>query len=171
MGLTWSPVRCASSIARKPISIANAHGLVHTIHKGNHGSVIFPLNTEPREFLVLPNWSRIPYVIVCICAFSCGHLCVDVLQIGLNQHPYTLYTLPLYTYIHTYTLYAYVMHVATHCTNNSPTTNRFRVTTAVPTVLFAVHVYIPLLLLTTGLMVRTDPLTPSVTGTLSFRNV
>ena len=55
--------------------------------------------------------------------------------------------------------------------NCSPFTNRFRVTTAVPAVLFAVHVYIPLLLLTTGLMVRTDPLTPSVTGTLSFRNV
>ena len=65
----------------------------------------------------------------------------------------------------------YVMHVATHCTHNSPTTNRFRLTTVVPAVLFAVHVYISLLLRTTGLMVRTDPLTPSVTGTLFFRNV
>ena len=66
---------------------------------------------------------------------------------------------------------AFVMHVATHCTHNSPTTNRFTVTTAVPAVLFAVHVYIPLLLLTTGLMVRTDPLTPSVVRILFLLNV
>ena len=65
-------------------------------------------------------------------------------------------------------LYTYI---ATHCTHNSPTTNRFRVTTAVPAVLFAVHVYIPLLLLTTGLMVRTDPLTPSVVRILFLLNV
>ena len=46
---------------------------------------------------------------------------------------------------------------------SSPFTNRYRVTNAVPAVLFAVHVYVPLLLLSTGLMVRTDPFTPSVT--------
>ena len=81
-----------------------------------------------------------------------GHLCVVVLQTGLNQHPYAF-------------------HVVTSIHTNSPTTNSFQLTTAVPTVLFAVHVYIPLLLLTTGLMVRTDLLTPSGTGTQSFRNV
>ena len=44
-------------------------------------------------------------------------------------------------------------------------------TTAGPAVLFAVHVYIPLLLLTTGLMVRTDPLTPCVVGLPFLLNV
>ena len=54
----------------------------------------------------------------------------------------------------------------------SPFTNRFRVTTAVPAVLFAVHVYTPLLLLSTGLMVRTDLLTSSpVMGLPLFLNV
>ena len=53
----------------------------------------------------------------------------------------------------------------------SPFTNRFRVATAVPAVLFAVHVYTPLLLLSTGL-VRTDTFTsPPVMGLPLFLNV
>ena len=58
-----------------------------------------------------------------------------------------------------------------NCLYCSPFMNRFRDTVAMPTVLLTSHVYTPLLLPTTGLMVRTDPLTPSVTTTLPFRNV
>ena len=61
--------------------------------------------------------------------------------------------------------------LAVNLHKHSPTTKRFLVTVVGPALLLASHVYTPLLPLTTGLMVRTDPLTPSVTTTLSFRNV